>query len=179
MKNLLTLAAPLIILAACESNDKTTTTDDRDERGSIERANLSAGDLTFIHQAAIGGQFEVDSSRLALQQSLDRDSRDFAEMMVKDHTATNNQLRSLAQRKGATIPANLDSRHREMMESLQITNAASFSQAYRDLQLQAHREAIALFEQAASTVQDRDIRSFAQKNLPALRKHLEELQQMK
>src|SRR5262245_50632425 len=47
----------------------------------------SAG--TFVEKAAIAGMFEVESSRIAIDRVNDPKLKEFAQMMVDDHTKAN------------------------------------------------------------------------------------------
>ena len=51
----------------------------------------------FVNQAASGGLFEVQSSELALQRSQDAKVQEFANQMITDHTANNQELMATAQ----------------------------------------------------------------------------------
>ncbi|MDW6023589.1 DUF4142 domain-containing protein [Mesorhizobium sp. BAC0120] len=70
--------------------------------------------MSFVNKAAIGGMFEVQSSELALKKSKDADVRQFAEMMVTDHTKANNTLKSVAKQEHLKLPTELDHEHATM-----------------------------------------------------------------
>lgn len=59
----------------------------------------------FVTDAAIGGMKEVYLSQLALNRTTNDDVKDFANHMVKDHTAANLKLARLAQDGGYDFPA--------------------------------------------------------------------------
>ncbi len=48
---------------------------------------------------------EVEAGNLARQKSNNAKVKDFAAMMVKDHTAANDTLKSLAASKNITLPS--------------------------------------------------------------------------
>ena len=93
--NLLILASAVFVVnLACADDDNSMT-------------NQMAATLTpqqFISDAAEGGMKEVYLSQLALQKSTNDDVRDFANRMIKDHTAANNKLAKLAQDGGYDFP---------------------------------------------------------------------------
>lgn len=136
---------------------------------------LAPEDLLFISQAASGGLFEVESSELALEQNVDPHLRQIAQMMIDDHSAANDELASIAQRKGVSVPSVLQPAHRDLLDQLRNASAADFGARYRDTQIKAHEETIALFEECASSGKDPEIKAFAEKTLTTLRKHLEHL----
>jgi putative membrane protein len=135
-------------------------------------------DRTFIINAASGGMFEVQSSQ-AVSQKLTGDApiQHIALMMIDDHTKANDELRALAQKKGITLPQNLQPRDQAMMDQLKSLSGTDLAQKYRDQQIQAHQDAIAMFEKASTDCKDPEIKAFAQNTLPTLRKHLDHLKE--
>ena len=57
---------------------------------------LSMADESFILAAAQGGMTEVKLGELAAQKGTRDDVKAFGQMMVKDHTAINDDLKALA-----------------------------------------------------------------------------------
>ena len=55
---------------------------------------------------------------------------------------------------------------------------AAFDRGFIEAQVKAHQEAITLFEQQAQNGADADIKAFAQKQLPGLRNHLKQAQDL-
>ncbi|MBV8145306.1 MAG: DUF4142 domain-containing protein, partial [Gammaproteobacteria bacterium] len=71
---------------------------------------LAAGtspDHSFYRSIAEGGMSEVDMGKLAAQKSTDPKVKSFAQMMVKDHSAANHKLQSLASSKQIALPKSL------------------------------------------------------------------------
>jgi putative membrane protein len=55
---------------------------------------------------------------------------------------------------------------------------AAFDRGFIEAQVKAHQEAIALFEKQSNSGNDGDLKAFAQKQLPALRNHLKQAQDL-
>jgi putative membrane protein len=55
---------------------------------------------------------------------------------------------------------------------------AAFDRGFVDGQVKAHQDAIALFEKEVSAGADADVKAFAQKQLPGLRSHLKQAQDL-
>jgi putative membrane protein len=136
---------------------------------------VTAGDREFVEKAAVGGRFEVESSELALSKGVSGSLRDFAEMMVADHSKANAELTQLAKSKALQPPAKLDAKHQQDLDKLSALSGEEFERTYREMQTQAHEDAIRLFEKATAECKDADLREFAQRTLPTLRKHREHI----
>ena len=128
----------------------------------------------FVKKAAISGLFEVQSSELALQKHPDRDTKPFANQMIKDHTAANKQLKSLVS-KGkvdATLPTALDADHQKMLDDLRSLDGKQFDETYDKDQLEGHEQAVDLFRAYAQNGDNKELKSWAAKTLPHLEHHL-------
>src|SRR5262245_34765367 len=99
-------------------------------------------DAQFIAKAAVGGMFEVKSSQLALQRGTAPSLKTFAQQMVTDHTKANQELMTLAARKGWQVPTALDEKHLDMLNKLARLQSSEFDTAYWDMQLKAHEGAV-------------------------------------
>lgn len=64
------------------------------------------------------------------------------------------------------------------MEPWMSGTGAAFDRGFLEAQVKMHQEAIALFEKEANGGGDTDLKAFAQKQLPALRNHLKQAQDL-
>lgn len=133
---------------------------------------LSAADTTFINQATAAGLDEVQDAQLASERGARPAVRQFAQQMVTDHSAANQQLTALAQRKGVTPPGQPDEQQTAEYARLQRLHGASFDRQYVRDQVAAHQAAVALFQQEAQQGADPDLKAFAEQTLPTLQQHL-------
>jgi putative membrane protein len=140
---------------------------------------LSLSSHDFVQMAAQGGQFEVEAGRLAVDKSARDSVKDFARLMVQDHSKANQQLASLArQHRIVDLPEQPDARHQQQLQQLSQLPATQFDGPYLQGQLQAHQDTIRLFETASrATGQDmQDFKDYASQTLPTLRDHLQRVQ---
>jgi putative membrane protein len=132
----------------------------------------------FVDKAAAGGISEVETSKLALEKSASADIKVFANMMITDHSAANDELAALAKKHDLKVPDNT-TLVKQAKEKILDMRGESFDAAYANNQVKAHEEAIELFKKEANTVTDdrvagaTELKGFAQKMLPALEKHLD------
>lgn len=141
-------------------------------------ATMSAQD--FVTKASGANQFEISTSKLALERSKNEDVRSFAQMMVDDHMATGKKLKlTLADSGSEAKPAKkLDGAHQKKLDSLKQVSAEQFDARYIDLQTDAHREAVALFKNYSINGEDSALTGFAKETLPALKEHLAQVQKL-
>lgn len=132
----------------------------------------------FVSMAASGGMFEVMSSQLALERSASDEVKEFAQMMVADHTKANDELKIVAAANNLTVPADMMGGPAEHMRAVEDADAGVFEETYLQHQAQAHAETIALFEAQAAATTNPDLAAFAQKTLPTLQMHAEHLQRI-
>lgn len=132
-------------------------------------------DQDFFTKASGDGAAEVRLGQLAIQKAASPSTRSFAQQLVKDHTAANQQLAALAHRKHATIATQAPPS--SLQDKLQSLSGPEFDKAYVMAMVGAHQKAIELFD-AASHSSDPDVKAFATATLPTLRQHLQMAQSL-
>ncbi len=139
---------------------------------SIAVAAVEPKDMEFMNEAAIAGLFEIKASELAKTRATTPEAKNFANKMIKDHTTAANELKALAVKKGVKLPENLDKEHGEQLAKLEgEKDGKAFNEQYADLMEDSHDDAVTLFETAAKSATDADVKAFAAKTLPILKMH--------
>lgn len=134
----------------------------------------------FVPMAVSSNTFEIQSSLLALDRAQDPAVRDFAQRMVDDHGTMDERFREVLAETEQPVPprgGDLNERHQQMLDSI-ANNQSSFDAAYVKLQQQAHQEAIRLFSAYAQSGDVPQLVTLAQESLPALKQHLQMVQQL-
>src|SRR5436309_12084456 len=67
-------------------------------------SSLSEKDRKFVKKAAKGGAMEVEMGNLAVQNAKSDDVKSFGKRMVTDHFKAGDELKSIAEKKGAKMP---------------------------------------------------------------------------
>lgn len=131
-------------------------------------------DMVFLARAMQSDMLEISASQLALQQASDPQVRQFAQLMVQDHTQNSAELKQLAASKGMTTQPGLLPADMATLQKLQAAQGAGFDRMYVEMvAVRAHAEAVALFDQQAAQGADREVRAFAAQKLPTLQHHLQ------
>ena len=164
----------LLLLSAwtfqsCNSNSNKDSAEQAEEVN--EEKNKPEDDSEFAVKAASGGMMEVELGKLAAQKAQSQQVKDFAAMMVTEHSKANEELKTLTASKNITIPATLSEDHQKHVDDLSKLSGAEFDKEYVNLMVEDHKEDIDLFKEASFGAKDADVKAFAGKTLPTLQKH--------
>jgi putative membrane protein len=148
------------------------------DNSSDQRGQLSAKDYKFIKEAAEGGMAEVQMGEIVKQKANSQTVRSFADRMVTDHTKANNELKELAAKKGATLPADLSHHERSIENRLEKTSGPEFDKKYAADMVKDHKKDLKEFRAAANNSTDPDVKAWAEKTVATLEEHLRLAEQM-
>jgi putative membrane protein len=141
------------------------------------------GSTSFIQKAAMSDQFEIESSKLALQKATDPEIKQFAQQMIDEHSKSSDKLKATLQSAGANMspPAGLalDARHQALMDKLQKASGKDFDRLYVQIQRDGHKEAVDLFRTYSKDGKEASLKGFAQETLPVIEKHYQHAQSLK
>jgi putative membrane protein len=140
---------------------------------------VSMADTNFILAAAQGGMTEVKLGELAATNGMRADVKEFGQMMVKDHTVINDDLKALAVQKGVMLPDSLDAKHQAMVDKMATLPGLEFDNAYIKGMLRAHQKDAKAFKAEAAATQDTDIKTFLDKSIPVVEAHLQHVTALK
>lgn len=183
---LLAAAAALFILATPGlAQDSGTVSDNA--KAAIEAMSKVTAANDFIKHAAMSDMFEmmsdmfeIQTGQMAQEQGGSDAARQLGQMLVQDHSNSSKELTDLAKAAGidAAPPAALDERHQVIADSLKDAEGSGFDKAFGQAQVQAHEEAITLFESYSQNGDNEELKAFASRGLPKLQQHLEMAQKL-
>lgn len=139
-------------------------------------SKLDKHDLEFVQKAAAGGMAEVAQGKLAEAKSQNTDVKAFGTMLEKDHSAANDELKSLAQQKGVTLPTTMTAKEQRQVDKL--SKAKHFDEEFTEESVKDHKKNIKDFEKASKDAKDPDVKAFAAKTLPTLQAHLQRAEEL-
>ena len=127
---------------------------------------------TYMQMAASSDLFEIQSGQLAAQMSQNPAVRGFGNLLVAHHTHTSNQMMAAARAAGLVPPPPaLLPPHQQMLDNLRASGG-NFDVAFRDAQVAAHQEALALHQNYASGGDVPALRTVAGAAVPIIQQHL-------
>jgi putative membrane protein len=190
-----TAVAVGLALAACGSADRneSSATDANaltaNEIGSAVDNTMPANETAmtmapqsapeFAAMAAASDLFEIESSKLAQSQGQSAQVKNFAAMLVKDHTASTNELKAIAARENMTLPPpTLRPDMQSKIDALKAAKGEQFDTLYMTQQVPAHEEALRLHQGYARSGDNAALKAFAAKTAPVVSRHLDEARTM-
>jgi putative membrane protein len=148
--------------------DRSRTGDDRVMAGSDNQQNR---DRDFVREAASAGMLEVELGRYAQQNAQNQRVRNFAQMIVRDHSQANDELRAIAQRKNFTIPGTMENNHQNKLDRFRDKKGSEFDKDYMKEMVDEHEDDVDRFKKYAEEGNDPDLKEFARKTLSVLLMH--------
>jgi putative membrane protein len=182
MSYLFVIALSALSLGACNNTSKDAkqtadslnkTKDTTNNAANTGGIAVTAADSKFATTAADGGMVEVALAKLALSKTTNPQIKDFATMMVTDHTKANEELAGIAKTKNITLPSAVSAEHQKKMDDLSQKSGADFDKAYVDAMVDGHKKTLSLMQDEAKNGQDADLKAFAATTASTVQMHLD------
>lgn len=181
----ITAALILVLAGACQYDEgssaatdgadtaatETTVTSPAGEGSPPPPATVTPGDRAFADKAARMGMAEVQLATNVSNRAQTQEVRAFAQRMLTDHNRSNEELTTLAARKGIDPPADLDPEKKALDAELAKLTGPALDRAYMEAMVKDHAAAAAEFEAASRDLADPDLKAFAAKHVPILHEH--------
>jgi putative membrane protein len=134
----------------------------------------------YMAQAGSADQFEIQSGQLALQASQNPAIRNFANMIIADHTRSTQMVVSAAQSASlAPPPPALLPAQQAMLDQLRSAGSGpSFDMAFQQAQISAHQQALQLHQNYAAQGDVPALRTAAGQIVPVVQMHLQQIQSL-
>ena len=127
----------------------------------------------FADAAAASDMFEIESSRLAQTMAKNQAVKDFASMLVTEHTKSTTELKAAAGKATPAVTPAPKMTPQQQSDLDALKNAgANFDTLYAQKQVPAHEKALALLQGYAANGDSEPLKAFATKTAPVVEKHL-------
>jgi putative membrane protein len=176
-----------LISVGCSSTNKASTPDTSAQPNSGATSSSAANsgsssssnpDQDFVTKAAQGNSAEVALGKMVAAKTKDPNVKQFAQMMVKDHTAALNQLQELAQSKNLNFSSDLPDDAKELQTKLSSDTGKQLDKDYMAGMVEDHQKDVQEFTDQSQNAKDPDVKQWVTKTLPVLQKHLQKAQQI-
>lgn len=159
---LLMILLSVVMLPGCKKDKEPTST-------------LNAQDRAFFDSAARSNLAEITLGNLAVSKGADNSIKEYGQMMVTMHTEQTNLLKTLADRKGVTLPTDLAPADQIVRDRLTaLATGPSFDSLYINSQVLGHQRAVSNFQLEINSGLDAEVKQLATTNLPIIQDHLDE-----
>ena len=165
MKNKLILTSSAIVAVASVCAFQVAFAAEKSDK-SGKSNGVSSADKKFVEEAAKGGMMEVAWGKEASSRGNSSDVKQFGNMMVRDHSKANDELKGIAGKKGLSIP-------NENPQANFKTDADYMSMMVKD-----HQKDLSEFQKEARSGSDPDLKAFADKTSKVIAHHLSEAQRI-
>lgn len=170
-----------VALVACGDNMSANAalTSPPTETAAAESVAREAQD--FVNAAGQASLVEIRTSEMALEKATGPDVKAFAQTLIDNHKAAVDRLKAAASAAAMAAPADvLDDFHMRRINDLVETDGdADFDADYAALQVDAHNDAIKLFEDySKDTNATAQLKSYADEMLPMLQAHKAEAEKI-
>ena len=131
----------------------------------------AAIDRLFMLRAAQGNMAEVALGQLALRKSRNPQVRQLAQHLIQEHSTANATLLPILTRKGMQLPRFIGAMNAATNDQLARLSRDGFDRMFMAAQVEAHENAIALYQQELAMGTDEDARAYATRFLPEIMSH--------
>jgi len=173
MRKLAILFGSAALLAACQTTPPPAPPPPVDLNNPL----MAPG---FLAQAGSANQWEIEASQLALQASSNVAVRNYANMLIADHTRLGQAVGAAATSAGLSPPPpSLLPPQQAMLDQLRAAGSGpSFDMAYQQAQISAHQQAIQLMQNYAASGDVPALRTVASQAIPTMQMHLQQAQML-
>ncbi|MGC5702794.1 DUF4142 domain-containing protein [Pseudomonas sp. NFXW11] len=134
---------------------------------------LAQSPAAFIDDASAKGMADIETSRLAHQQTSSQAVKEFSIQVINDRTTANQHLARIAKRLGLPVTPRERLLAQARARMPQLARGADFDRAYAASQIQASAAAIQQIRQQAQASELPEFKAFAEETLPKLEQHLQ------
>ena len=191
-----------VLTIACNTRDRsrydetTTITESASPAGTSGQAARAAGADAelFATQAMMASEAEVKLGKLAEERAQSPAVKEFAQMMVRDHTNGLNALKQAVKGYDINEPSQLDAKHQALYDRLSKLNGAAFDRAYMAAMVEGHQQVKNMIDDRVeesptatgtsggatdNSPLDASVNQWATKALPTVTQHLQKAEQIK
>lgn len=126
----------------------------------------------FLKQAAQDDLAEVKLGELAQRKGTTSTVRDFGKRMQTDHMKNADQLKTVAQQQGVTLPSAVNAKQEATYDKLSKLSGWKFDEMYAKDMVKDHTKAVREFKHEARSSKNEGVKMYASNSVPVLETHL-------
>lgn len=172
-----------LVLSACnesrrgnDSNLNETRNEAAAESNGGKFEGKTRRDAEFVYEVVESNYGEIKLAELANQRSRNNEVKQIAQTLLNDHTASLNELKTLAQSKAISIPVEERASGKRKLDNLADKSGDEFDKSWCKEMMDLHDGTIKKFEKRLEDSNDAELKAYITKTLSVLRKHHESLE---
>ena len=145
---------------------------------AAQATQLDLSDPEVAHIAVTADNIDIAAGKVALSRTHDSEVKNFASMMVRDHTGVNEKAAALAKKLGVTpkdnaVSQSLEAGAKEAKAKLDPLKGADFDRAYIERETAYHQAVLdALDQTLIPTTENAELKALLTQVRPAIEAHL-------
>ncbi|PKV63345.1 DUF4142 domain-containing protein [Pontibacter ramchanderi] len=167
MKNLwmaATLVMGGIAFASCSSEtqetDTTANVDTELNATAVADSTLNEDKREFMGKAYSISTQQVELGKLAVEKGTTDQIRNYGQQMVDLYSKKLEELQDMSGQYSVTLPQQMEEDHAGRVQELRDKNTDEFDRAYWDTVVDAHKDALSVFEDNVKDIEETDNTTF-------------------
>ncbi|WP_263384167.1 DUF4142 domain-containing protein [Granulicella arctica] len=138
-----------------------------------EPQDTKSTDKTFIADSAQDSLAEINYAKLALQKSQDKNVREFASKMIKDHEMLIDSMKPFAKKLGVKAPSGPALVDHAKYTELKMKSGIDFDRAYVEAMVKDHHDDLQKFMDEMNKTADPELKAAVAKGETVIKRHTE------
>jgi putative membrane protein len=126
----------------------------------------------FVKKAANSNLYEVEAGDTASKKASSQQVREYAQLLVRDHSDAHQKLKPAVQELGVKLPDTLEKKYTQIISNLSKKDSTTFDKEYIKQMIKDHKEDISEFKKAEKSLPPGTLKTWVTSTLPVLRQHL-------
>ncbi len=143
-----------------------------------QTSNASTQDKKFLHDLGEDSNFEIQSAQLALKKSPSVDVKEYARMIISDHTRLKQQLAAADKTAGVSPTSGMSVTDHAELEKLKLLSGKSFDESYIKGLVKGNEDIQKMEKSETSDSTVAPIKSLAQRSAEIDTKHADKAKQL-
>jgi putative membrane protein len=149
-----------------------------------EKSEAAPTDPQIAMIAVTADNVDIDAGKLAAEKSTNPKVKEFADLMVRDHTSVNEQATALAQKLNVTPEESATSRSLKsggdkMMTKLKGLSGAEFDKAYANNEVTYHEQVLGTIDKTLiPNAKNPELKSLLESVRPVIASHLDHAKEL-
>lgn len=162
----------LTMFAASCSNEKDSkeVAEDANNENLDKDQEKAADKLVHAYSANL---FEIRAAENAAMNATTEEVKKLSAMLIEAHSKMNTDVKTLADAKGVTLPADLTEDQRKELEKLSEKTGIDYDKAFTEKMKDKHEDAVKFYDKTAEKCDDAQVKSWASTTAPEVRSHLD------